>query len=291
MVDPFETIRHQIHSPSDAVRWACILEATAPKAGNVFPGRPFDDLQYIDFVKAAEVTATAFNDASLPITRRMLMAATATRQATATNVNLGIILLLGPLVAADESLKASEKEPNDWLAALETVLDGFDPTDGQNVYDAIAMASAGGLGNVDSMDVHQPHDQVDLRAAMISAQQRDRIALQYASGFRDFFEHVVPVVRNEIMGQGDLLTGINRAHVQLLAESVDTLIARKCGVDVANDVQSRSKLTCLDSVPEMAELDAYLRSPDHRLNPGTTADLIAAALYVLLRTPNHSFRD
>ena len=31
------------------------------------------------------------------------------------------------------------------------------------------------------------------------------------------------------------------------------------------------------------ELDAYLRSDGHRLNPGTTADLVTACLFVALR--------
>jgi triphosphoribosyl-dephospho-CoA synthase len=33
----------------------------------------------------------------------------------------------------------------------------------------------------------------------------------------------------------------------------------------------------------LADLDFWLRSDGHRLNPGTTADIIAAALFVLLR--------
>jgi triphosphoribosyl-dephospho-CoA synthase len=32
----------------------------------------------------------------------------------------------------------------------------------------------------------------------------------------------------------------------------------------------------------LAALDTYLRRPDNRLNPGTTADLIAATLFVAL---------
>ena len=32
-----------------------------------------------------------------------------------------------------------------------------------------------------------------------------------------------------------------------------------------------------------AELDYWLRSDGHRRNPGTTADLVAAGLFVLLR--------
>jgi len=33
----------------------------------------------------------------------------------------------------------------------------------------------------------------------------------------------------------------------------------------------------------LADFDFWLRSDGHRRNPGTTADLIAAALFVLLR--------
>ena len=44
---------HVAHSVKAAAQLACILEASAPKPGNVSPGRPFEDLRYEDFVASA----------------------------------------------------------------------------------------------------------------------------------------------------------------------------------------------------------------------------------------------
>lgn len=288
MADPLDSLRCLIHRPSDAVRWACLLEAMAPKAGNVYPGRTFSNLAYVDFVAAAEITAKRIGRSKRPMSERMLRAVEQTVALTKTNVNLGIVLLLGPLVAADEVLIERgrvERTDQDWASAIAEVLNGFSGVDGQNIYGAIDGASAGALGEVDSLDVHQTNDGVDIVAAMRLGEDRDRIARQYASGFADLITQVVPVVWDSIVDCGDVLSGVSRAHLRLLRAEPDSLIARKNGVAVAITVQKRAQKVDLENPASIAKFDDSLRSNAHKLNPGTTADLIAAALYLLLRTP------
>ncbi len=125
MVDPLDLIRNAIDSPADAVRWACLLEATAPKPGNVYPGRSFGDLQYLDFVAAAEIAVSAFSLTDHPISQRMLSAVELSVAQSRTNVNLGIVLLLGPLVAADETMSGDSvgnRADQNWAAAIAGVL-------------------------------------------------------------------------------------------------------------------------------------------------------------------------
>ncbi|MGB7324673.1 MAG: triphosphoribosyl-dephospho-CoA synthase [Rubripirellula sp.] len=279
MASPIATLRSSLRSTSDAIRWACVLEATAPKAGNVYPGRSFADLTHADFVAAAEITATHLGQSVDRISTAMLSAVQATRKATGTNVNLGIVLLLGPLIAAEQLAGGS------WQSRVARVVASLDSLDGANIYSAINVAVAGGLGEVDAMDVNNPGTEIDIRTAMVSAQHRDRIALQYAADFRDLFDNVVPVVDRSIGETSDILTGIARAHVRLLASVPDTLISRKCGQAVADQVQRNAQAVDVNDAASMQRFDDSLRSPDHRLNPGTTADLIAAALFVLLRRP------
>ncbi len=291
--DPFDLLRGMIRHRGDAVRWACVLEASAPKAGNVYPGRSFDNLDYVDFVTAAEVAAKQLSRSDRRMSERIELAVDESVSRTKTNVNLGILLLLGPLVAADEHLDqnprvgggGSERTGRAWLDAIAGVLDRLDGVDGQKIFRAIGKASAGGLGKVDAMDVHEANDEVDLVRAMQLAQDRDRIARQYATGFVDLVETIVPVVSDSVACCGDMLGGICRAHVRLLTQEPDSLIARKNGSEVAIVVQNRAQSVDLDHAASMATFDESLRGDDHRLNPGTTADLIAAALYVLLRTP------
>ena len=87
-----------------------------------------------------------------------------------------------------------------------------------------------------------------------------------------------------------LLDAIVHVHLRMMSEFPDSLIGRKCGVAVA---QRSAKLaaTALAAGPPgsdayydaLADLDFWLRSDGHRRNPGTSADLLAGGLFVLLR--------
>ena len=79
------------------------------------------------------------------------------------------------------------------------------------------------------------------------------------------------------------------AQIHLLSRTPDSLISRKNGLRVAGEVQRRAGLVDPDDQKSVSEFDLYLRSEDHQLNPGTTADLIAASVYLLLRT--HPFGE
>ena len=296
MRSPLDSIRLHVDTPADAIRWACVLEATAPKAGNVFPGRSFADLAHIDFMHAAEIAAKGLTEPALGMGRRILTAVRETRQITGTNTNLGIALLLGPLVAAEPPPAVSEREPmhsldqqavlTDWQARVADRLRQLSVRDSRDMFAAIASASAGGLGKVETMDVHQPGaDHDDIITAMRLATSNDRIAVQYAGDFTDFFDKVVPQLNDSIQRCGDVLGGIAEAHVRLLVANPDSLIARKCGPTVAAEVQQLAANVDLNDLASVRAFDQCLRVSDHRLNPGTTADLIAAALYVLLRLP------
>lgn len=289
MPSPLDSFRALDPCPGDAVRWACVLEATAPKAGNVYPGRAFEDLRYIDFIAAAEITAEALSGCAGRLSERMLRAVEQSSRRSETNVNLGIVLLLGPLVDADRLLErdgATDRGGQDWSAAVQQVLAGFDGVDGQNLFRAIDAAAAGGLGQVDALDVRRTSGPVDIIKAMRLAESRDRIALQYAGGFADLIETVAPLLAESIARRGDLLLGIALAHLRLLSLHPDTLIARKHGEPMAIEVQKRAGSVDVDDPHSVARFDDWLRNSSQRLNPGTTADLIAAALYILLRTPS-----
>ena len=79
------------------------------------------------------------------------------------------------------------------------------------------------------------------------------------------------------------------AYLAILAEVPDTLIARKNGMAVAEDVSRArgARLAAGGSLTEpgrarVAELARELGGEAHALNPGTTADIVAASLFVFL---------
>ncbi|MCM2371696.1 triphosphoribosyl-dephospho-CoA synthase [Aporhodopirellula aestuarii] len=293
-----------IRRRADAIRTACILEATAPKVGNVHPAARFHDLAYRDFVIAADVVAETLGDLNHvdPIGSAIATAVQSSVAATGTNVNLGIILLLAPLLASEpgwehEKPSTIEQRWSLWQSRIESLLGELDTHQGGLIAGAIAGAGAGGmreesLGEAHPLDVTRDiSSSYDIIAAMELAAPRDRIARQYADGFRDLLEIVVPTLRDSVAKTHDLLSGIVHAHITVIAAEGDSLIARKCGLGESKRVAGLAS-DCLAAIDNrvhgfaacVAALDAELRTDDNRLNPGTSADLIAAAIYVILRT-------
>lgn len=299
MPSSLDTMRRMITASEQAVRWACTLEATAPKLGNVHPTAPFADLRWSDFAVASDLLADSVT-AHPNVGSAVLAAVRASQSRKLSNVNLGIALLIAPLHRASENASVfqptSQPHPNTRQAqqlALAEVLAGLSPQDAADVFAAIRLANPGGLGESPEMDVRdttQPPD--DLLAAMRLASTWDLIARQYASGFDGVYSTVTPILEREITAQGDLLIGICHAQLALLAEWPDTLIARKCGDQEATRVQLYAQRLLQQQATfgddGWQEFDDYLRADGNRRNPGAIADLIAAGLYVLLSTPVRS---
>ena len=280
-----------LRNRANFIRAACVLEATAPKAGNVHPSASFDDLNFQHFVTAANCTAMALRNINNieQLGPSMRSAVEATKQATGTNVNLGIVLLLGPLVAS-EAVDAKA-----WRSTLSQLLNRLTPLHGGWIAQAIASASPGGMGsqNVKDTDVlnvnrvdadtQQPLP-YDLMKAMRQSSTRDQIARQYATDFDDVFQVVVPTLFSAVKETDNLMSGIVLAQVRLIARWGDSLITRKCGVAQSDAVREMAQDCLREYTPaSINKFDSHLRHDGNRLNPGTTADLLAAGLYVCLR--------
>jgi triphosphoribosyl-dephospho-CoA synthase len=79
-------------------------------------------------------------------------------------------------------------------------------------------------------------------------------------------------------------------QLRLMSRIMDSHIIRKRGDSVALEVRraacrvlSQGDLDSPKGRQAYRDFDAWLRSDNHARNPGTTADLIAAMLYVALR--------
>jgi triphosphoribosyl-dephospho-CoA synthase len=171
-----------------AAQLACLLEASAPKPGNVSPGRHFDDLRYEDFLAAAAAIGEPLTAAGVrPLGMTIRLATEATRRWAGSNVNLGIVLLLAPLVRA--ALRSGVAD----VRSVRGVLDETTVEDAREVYVAIRLAAPGGLGRAESQDVASEPDQT-LVDVMRLAADRDGIAREYATGFDTTFTIGAPAV-------------------------------------------------------------------------------------------------
>jgi triphosphoribosyl-dephospho-CoA synthase len=292
------------------IEQACLLEATARKPGNVHPGASFVDLSYDDFVRAAEVIAPILAEArACGLGPAVRAAVEATRAATGRNVNLGICLLLAPLAigAAEGAL---------WTGARRALLTAT-VDDAHEVYCAIRLAQPGGLGQSPRQDVAE-RPTLPLREVMALAATRDDVARELSTGFLRLEREIVPCLADAaehaaaaipirstrpvstarattvpaVLPALSALPAWERAtvltHVRLIAEG-DTLIRRKCGDEVCRQAAHRAaQLWHLwqesREIPaeRLNEFDAWLRADGHRRNPGTSADLVAAALFAAL---------
>lgn len=260
---------------------ASILEAAAAKPGNVYPGQSFEDLEFADFVAAGAAIARPLDDAvSRPLGATILVAVEAAVAATPSNANLGIVLLIAPLAAVpdhDRPLTAAD---------VDSIFARLDASDATAVWSAIQLARPGGMGQADRHDLGGPPP-LDIREAMRLAAHRDTIAALWAHGFDSLFRGPVADLTADLDSGVQLDTAIVRTHLRQLARQPDTLIARRHGASVAEHVSARARgLVALENTPEWPDavtaFDLSLRAP-LRLNPGTTADMIAAAIYILLR--------
>lgn len=261
---------------------ACLMECTARKPGNVHRSQDFDDCSYVDFLLSATALARPLDRVRQSgVGSAVLAAVEATRQVVSSNTNVGMILLLAPLAAvpANESLETG----------IGPVLDATTVEDARNVYSAIRLAEPGGLGTVPNQDVrHEPT--VTLVEAMCLAADRDLVARQYANRFAEVLRLALPALRKAQSAGQTLETAIIAAHLTLMAELPDTLIARKRGRAEADESARRAAAVLAAGWPggpaaesALQELDAWLRAEGHARNPGTTADLITAALFAALR--------
>jgi triphosphoribosyl-dephospho-CoA synthase len=265
-----------------AAQLACVLEASAEKPGNVTPSHDFDDTTFEDMVRSGIALGRELGHAGeRGVGATVLAAVRASRDVADGNTNLGIALLLAPLARAALTAGPLRERLGDVLRAL-TV------DDARAAYAAIRLAGAGGLDEPVEHDVRD-EPRVTLREAMATAAQRDTVAAEYVSDHAVTFELGLPVLAGALDDGLRPREAIVELALRLLAAVPDTLIARKRGPEAARRVsQGAGAVLAAGGVrtasgrTALAALDASLREDGHALNPGTTADLVTAVLFVAL---------
>jgi len=267
-----------------AAQLACLLEASAPKPGNVSPFASFRDATYEDFLASAAAIGPALaaaGERSLGATIRAAVAATA--RWAPSNTNLGLVLLLAPLARA-----ALRPGPGSLRVQLAATLADTTVADARDAYVAIRSAAPGGLGRASEQDIAGTPT-ATLRDAMALARDRDAIAREYATDFETTFETGAPGLRRALSDGLAWREAVVEVYLTLLAASPDTHIVRKLGTDAGVTVQRRARAV-LDAGgvrtragrDATAALDRELRDEANTLNPGATADLTGASIYVVL---------
>ena len=277
-----------------AAQLACLLEASAPKPGNVSPGRHFADASYEDFLASAAAIGDPLaqtGECSLGMT--VLRAVQATAGWTRSNTNLGIILLLVPLARAARLVspgggsKASARGV-DLRTALRGVLEDTSVADARDVYAAIRHAAPGGLGRAETQDVCD-EPTMTLLDVMRLAASRDDIAREYATGFEVTFDTAAPSLDRARRDGLSWPDAVLETFLAVLSARPDTHVIRSRGEAVAAEVSRLARVAVAAGGVRSAagrhaidQMDLALRDARRGVNPGTAADLTAAALFVVL---------
>lgn len=277
---------------------ACVLEAAARKPGNVHPTASFAGLGFEDFVRSARAIAGPLAGARrASLGRAVLDATRAMRRAADTNVHLGTILLLAPLCAMPRTLLRHLEQPGRRAAlrsALRERIGRSTRRDAELVYEAIRLARPAGLGEVEEGGIAAGPSGTLLEMMRLS-ERRDLVARELTRGYPEVLGSGVPIFLGASRRGLRLEDAIVSTYLRLLARRPDTHIARKCGAGVALDVQKRASAALAVSArrpakddvpvadwPEIRRLDRWLRADGHRRNPGSTADVIAAVVFLAL---------
>lgn len=265
---------------------ACLVEVLSRKPGNVMPGSEFTDATVNDFVVSAKVSAPILATvAQIGVGRAIFEAVDATNKAVGHNTNLGILLLLAPLAAVPESQSLAE--------GISSVLSGLTTGDAEWSYKAIRLAGPGGLGDAETEDVQESPTQ-SLQECMRLAADRDLIAAQYSNNYEEVLGDGATwlIESATVVSESDRMTWL---ALMLLSHFGDSLIARKCGQLTSEDVKNRAHAVLEAGWPHResgrqayVQFDDYLRSDGNRLNPGTTADMIAAIVFCGLRSGTYA---
>jgi triphosphoribosyl-dephospho-CoA synthase len=276
-----------------AAQLACLLEASAPKPGNVSPGHHFADARYEDFLASAAAIGHSLGSADQrPLGSTIRRAVEATSRWTRSNTNLGLVLLLAPLARAAllaRRLVDPGSTPRDVLRdSVRRVLADTTVSDARDAYAAIRHARPGGLGSTDAQDV-AAEPTVTLLSAMHLAADRDGIAREYHTVFETTFTVGAPALDRARHDGLDWSDAVTETFLTLLAAAPDTHVARRAGLERATEASgyARSALDAggvrsAEGRAVIERMDRALRQHGNGDNPGTTADLTAAAIFVVL---------
>lgn len=264
--------RWNLAGVATAFRDACHAELNALKPGNVHVFREGHGMTVETFERAAEVASVRLVSGRT-VGERIEGAVKASLSAVGMNANLGIVLLCAPL--AEAALSRAKGET--LYSALNRVLARLTVADAEAAYRAISAANPGGLGRASQYDVAEPPT-VTLGVAMAAAADRDRIALQYVTGFEDVF---AAALAYEAKPAGR--EAVEDVYLGLLSLFSDSHVARKFGLEAAETLKAEAAAFTdgLDERPDRKRaLDAFdLHLKARGFNPGTTADLTVAAIF------------
>jgi triphosphoribosyl-dephospho-CoA synthase len=217
------------------------------------------------------------------------------------NINLGIILLFSPL-AASAGTQLFTKDRIEIVGLrneLKKIIQSAAVEDTLGVYEAISLAMTPNvLGSVEELDVLDSSSLNKIRRegttlldVFHKCENRDSICNEWITNFEITFTIGYPYLRKALMSFENINSAVVNTFLFLLSKRLDSLILRKSGLNKAQGVSEKAGmileeggLTTEIGTKKLWEFDRELQKSEGMLNPGTTADLTANSIFLLLLT-------
>ena len=300
--------RNKARYVSQCLELAILLEASAHKPGNVSIVTDFERTRYEHFLTSAVAASSSFESAAkrglnssenkqsfeLGRSIKECVKDIAAWQHGG-NTLLGTVILLSPMaIAAGMTLAEKSFEVTSFRRNLKVVVESTTPEDAVNLYSAIEIANPGGLGKAPDLDVKDPASKQRILDRKISlyevfkiAEKYDTICSEWTSTYQVTFDIAYPFLAQRLKKDTSPSKAVVQSFLEVFARVPDTFIARKASIEKAREVSLKAKeIVELGGAEtpagrkKLREFDHGLRRSGNLLNPGTTADLIAAALAV-----------
>ncbi|MCL2359038.1 triphosphoribosyl-dephospho-CoA synthase [Candidatus Bathycorpusculum sp.] len=295
---------------SKCLQLAMMLEVSTQKPGNVSFTSSFEKTRVEHFLASAVVAGPSFQKAALEgvavaegdlelgeVGIGGLIKACSVDVASwqhGGNTILGTVMLFVPLAVACGMTPTEEKFCFDFSVLrqnLDLVVRASSAWDAVQLYEAIDIACPSGLGGAPDLDVTKVDSKERLLKENVSlfevfkiAAGYDDICYEWVNNYSITFDLTYPYLRRQLDNKS-LNTAVVHTFLKCLAERPDTFVARKMGKpkaqEISKDAKAISELGGLETIEGregLAEFDKKLRNIGNACNPGTTADLISAAL-------------
>jgi triphosphoribosyl-dephospho-CoA synthase len=295
---------------SNCLELAMLLEVTAAKPGNVTPTAGFEGTRVEHFLASAVAAESWFEEAArrgIAVSENKLSASNVgigqLIKECAVDINawqkggntlLGTVMLFVPIAVAAGMTPTEENfifEFPQMRENLRLAVESTTAEDAVHLYEAIDVAKPSGLGEAPDLDVTDPASKKRLLAENVTlyevfklAAGYDDICSEWVNNYPITFDSAYPYLMAQLE-RGDLNAAVVHTFLKILSEHPDTFIARKVGVEKARAVSLDAKkvlalggLETAEGRESIPKWDRRLRASGNLLNPGTTADLTAAAL-------------
>jgi len=269
---------------------ACCLEVSSFKPGNVHRNKDYDDIKYHHFLNSGVAFGDIIYKASkdpLNIGQYIKLAVIESKKWSPSNANLGIIMLHTPIATTTGQME--EFNINTLKKEIKNTVKNTTTDDAIAVYDAIEIAMPNINPPKEGPDAQKNDAKQELREKNLTlydvfkiSSSWDSISYEWTKGFNISFEGY-NLLNKYYKQYNNINLATTKTFLNILSNYPDTLIARKKDENTSKMVSDKAKEVLNNFNEEsLLKFDKFLSNEGNKLNPGTTADLIASSLMIFL---------